>query len=130
MAWMDANNITSPDARAEILDLGAVEPAELTDLEDDDIAELCDKMKKLEANRFRKAIEVLKGVGGTSAGVAATSLAAVESARGSNWWDVFISHAQAESGQQSALLAELLIQKGLKVWHDQRGECTFGGIAF
>ena len=42
MAWMDANKITSPDARAEILDLGAVEPAELTDLEDQDIAELCD----------------------------------------------------------------------------------------
>ena len=37
MAWLDANMITSPDARAEILDLGAVEPAELTDLEEDNI---------------------------------------------------------------------------------------------
>ena len=77
MAWMDANKITSPDARAEILDLGAVEPAELTDLEDEDIAELCDKMKKLEANRFRKAIEGLRGVGGASPGAAATTRAAV-----------------------------------------------------
>ena len=128
MAWMDANKITSPDARAEILDLGAVEPAELTDLEDQDIAELCDKMKKLEANRFRKAIEGLRGVGGASPGAAATTRAAVESARGSNWWDVFISHNQKEAGQQSALLAELLILKGLKVWHDQRGEYTFGDL--
>lgn len=50
-AWMDANKITTPDVRAEIVSLGALDPNDLIDLEDEDIEALCAKMKKLEYKR-------------------------------------------------------------------------------
>ena len=40
-------------------------------------------------------------------------------ARGDNAWDVFLSHNQAEGGQQTALLAGELARRGLEPWFDQ-----------
>lgn len=118
---MDAYAITTPDARAAILDLGAAKPADMTGLDEDDIDELCGKMKKLEAKRFRGAVEGLKAGGGASPGVAAAA-PHVLSARGANWWDMFLSHVQAEGGDMTALLAEVLAGKALNVWYDKWGE--------
>jgi len=49
----------------------------------------------------------------------ASSLNPVLEARGENLWDMFLSHCQAEAGQQTAILADQLELRGLNSWFDQ-----------
>ena len=123
-AWLASLNIRSDEACTIIKDLGAEEPEELADLDDDDMNTLSKAMKKLEFKRFSAAIAIIKApkvvtTAPASKTVSEERLAAV---RGANYWDVFCSHNQREGGQQTAQIAILMAQCGLMPWFDQWGE--------
>ena len=121
-AWLQEQKINSDGIAEAIDDFGAVDPSDLVELDDDDLEQLCSQMKKLEAKRFRSAVVAMRS---PSTPVGSVDAGAVLSARGDNFWDVFLSHNQAEGGQQTDLIATSLANLGLKPWFDQWGNRAF-----